>query len=90
MIRDHQITRAEFSDFYRRWTTVERRLAQQSGTELEQTLKDNLAILYERLSRLDTALTTWERCLQCEVDPIKQRQIRLFMQELRQLQEQLE
>lgn len=50
----------------------------------------NLAILYERLSRLDTALTTWERCLQCEVDPIKQRQIRLFMQELRQLQEQLE
>ena len=48
----------------------------------------NLAILYERLSRLDAALTTWERCLQCELSPIKQRQIRLFMQELRQLQEQ--
>ncbi len=48
----------------------------------------NLAILYERISRLDTALTTWERCLQCELDPLKQRQIRLFIQELRQLNSQ--
>ena len=47
----------------------------------------NLAILHERLSHLDSALATWERCLQCELSPIKQRQIRLFMQELRQLQE---
>ena len=50
----------------------------------------NLAILYERLSRLDTALTTWKRCLQCELEPVKQRQIRLFMRELRQLNSQME
>lgn len=47
----------------------------------------NLAILYERLSHLDLALATWERCLQCELSPVKQRQIRLFMQNLRQLHE---
>ena len=50
----------------------------------------NLAILYERLIRLDAALATWERCLQCELSPVKQHQIRLFMQELRQLQNQLD
>ncbi|MEA1921210.1 MAG: transglycosylase SLT domain-containing protein [Pseudomonadota bacterium] len=48
----------------------------------------NLAILYERLSRLNTALATWKRCLQCELSSVKQTQIRLFMQELLQLQEQ--
>ncbi|MEA3332042.1 MAG: transglycosylase SLT domain-containing protein [Pseudomonadota bacterium] len=48
----------------------------------------NLAILYERISRLDTALATWKRCLQCELSPVKQRQIRLFMRELRKLQKQ--
>ena len=46
----------------------------------------NLAILYERLSLLDETLLTLKSCLQCELSPVSQRQIRFYMQELRQLQ----
>lgn len=47
IIRDHEITREEFGDFSSRWTKVDYRLAQQPWAELEQALKDNLALVYE-------------------------------------------